>query len=557
MEVKGPETKSNFEAVFNESKQEVQNANSVKEVNYKPLDILYAPDLEDNEKFVLLKQWMNEFSDEIQSKYFAVKGHDDELHLRVVLYRCLNKLLREIIETKDKESQESYIKRVYNWFCKRRKKSKPDIRKELGLPGEKENVELKNYLTIESKKKLYEENKRTVHPEIPPHKDRLAIVDTKKIKAATEEVKQEKDIPSNLLPSLPLIEERQKANLLNKEKVNVEAQSTFMYYKPRYNNEQKMERLWYAKKNQNIREKRAGEEFSKSVAEWGYARSRFNENITRKHENKNYANNFFIRNFETKAVRPKTTIKGTKEPDYQEIYDGQSSGDDNEEVRPFTSKTYTKSVDQRRIKKTLPDLVDLSKCDMAEVNMTAAQRKAKLLAAKRKKKKAPKKVREVIPRATTAVNESGMGRVSYIRRMYGPLIGETNDSMESAANIFINGPKGINSLSIYNKNVKRPYTVGASMSTQLNAELPVTHQGNREEFRVNQMKEVNNIKKYLAKEEVPCNIIALQRAVLIPEDYAAIQMKPENFLQPGSRLIINPFAKKKKKKGKKKKGKRR
>eukprot|EP00826_Nyctotherus_ovalis_P014016 TRINITY_DN13867_c0_g3_i1.p1 TRINITY_DN13867_c0_g3~~TRINITY_DN13867_c0_g3_i1.p1 ORF type:complete len:564 (-),score=169.03 TRINITY_DN13867_c0_g3_i1:181-1872(-) len=563
MEVTGiaqtlPEAKSNFEAVFNESKQEVQNANRTANSDYKavPLEILHAPALDSNPQFSSLKEWMIEFNSEIQNKYFAAEAHDDELHLRVVLYRCLNKLFREIIVCRDKKIQEGYIKRVYNWFSKRREKSRPDMRRELGLPSNKENIEHKDYLTIESKQKLYEDKKRTVHPEIPPPKDRLGVVEVKTIKA--EEAKAEKEqAPSSLLPSLPLIQDNQKASLLDKEKTSVEAQSTFIYYKPRYNKEQQLERLWHARKNQSIQKKREGEELSKSVTEWGFARSRFNENIARKHENKNYANNFFIRNFETKAVRPKTTLKGTKEPDYKGIYNGESSGDENEEVRPFTSKTYVKSAERRRVRKPLPDLVDLSKCDINEVNMTAAQRKARLLAAKRKKKKAPKKVREVIPRVSTAVSESGKSRISYIRRMYGHLIGETNDSMDSAANIFVNGPKGINSLSIYNKDVKRPYTVSASMSMGLNADLPITHQGNREQFRVNQMKEVNTIKEYLAKEEVPCNITALQRAILMPEDYAGMQMKAESFLQPGSRLIVNPFAKKKKKKGKKKKGKRR
>ena len=555
-------SKSKFEATFDASKKEIENPQDVHiDPNYKPpkLEMKIIPPLEENVQFSSLKEWLEEFGAEVQTKYFIDDIRDDKLHLTIILHRSLSNLIREILNTHDKADQAEYITRVYDWFLKKRKREKTTIKKELGLPySEKENEEPKDYLTVEPKQ-LYEENRRTIYPEIPPPKDRLTDYNLKKVEIKAivpEEVtleNEKKETAANLLPSLPLIKDKSNIDASLDTTANIEAQSNFMYYKPRYTDEQKVERVWFAKKNQEIIQKRTSEEFSKSVSEWGFARSRFNENITRKYENKNYANNFFIRNFETKAIRPKTTDKVVNKTNYQEIYNEESSVDENEEVKPFTSKSFVKSVDHRRVRHKLPEIVDVSKCKAEEVNKSPVK-KVHRVVGKKKKKKA-KKVREPIPRIATALNESRKDRVNYIRKMYGHLIGETTDNMEGAANIFINGPKGINSLSIYNKDVKRPYTVNNSMA--VTTDLPITHQGEREQFRVNQMKEINTIKEYLAKEEVPCPIAALQRAILVPEDYPVLKMTAENFIQPGNRLIVNPFAKKKKKKGKKKKGKKR
>jgi len=521
------ELKGKFEEMFKESKREINEAHSGHiNINYKPqsFNIPITPELENNPLFSTLIEWMNEFQKEIHER--AAGQEAENIHLKMILYKCLNRLLRVIVLTKDSNTQEGYIRRVYNWFSKRKMKAKPRSRKELGISSAWQSTEPEKPPAMNENKTLYEEKRRTVHPEISPPKNRLLEYNTKELlltKIQEPYDQDKRETAATLLPTLSTLIEKPREH---KQSGNG---SHFLYYKPRYFEEQKMERLWLAKKNKNVAKKREEVEHKKAVAKWGLARSRFNENLLRKHENKNYANNFAVRKQETKAVRSKTVDK----VHYAKIYNEESS-DDEERV---AKKRYNKN------NKKPPEVIDTSQ-------------PTKSMAIEKKglgsKKKSLKVVKSIVPKVATIIADSGKKRVDYVRKMFGHLINEVNDNMESAANIFVNGPKGINSLSIYNKDVRRPYTVNSSMIVSNN--LPITHQGEREQFRMSQIKEINGIKKYLAKEEITCNATSLQRAILMPEDHSELRMTAENFLHPGSRLLVDPFAVVKKK-AKKKKGK--
>ena len=72
-------------------------------------------------------------------------------------------------------------------------------------------------------------------------------------------------------------------------------------------------------------------------------------------------------------------------------------------------------------------------------------------------------------------------------------------------------------------------------------------------YRLQQQQEVEKIKEHLAKNEIACSVLNLQRGILMPEesDFIPGQRK---YPSPLVGLMVNPFPKKKKKKkGKKRK----
>jgi len=584
MEVKGigqripkqdtiPKNVSNFEAVFDESKRKVAEPGTgpVQPVEKPPdlvLDLSKNPHLATNVQFVALQKWMEEFYNDLQARSLNSDVPEDGLHLKVVLYDSLKKLLREIVSTEDKVLQSSYLQRVHTWAAKRKERNEKKTRKELGVLSEKDIPQPKKYLVEQPSKKLYEEKMRTLHPEIPPPKERLADFHLKELKSekgeqkVDQKVEQTEQKAETILPVPPIIQNKFPEDSKAPTKtLGVGAKSNYMYYEPKDPEEYKMERMWLAKKNKAISDKRASEEFEKIVNEWGFAKSRLNENVMRKYENVNFGNNFSVRNSAVGGKRPKTTAAPMKkeENDYEKIYDESSSEEVEEDSQQIDSprKPQTAFNSKRPVSSIKPaEFIDLrNSVSTAATAAGNAIGKPTILPPPKtapmrpriapKPKPAPK----ILYNAATAISESDKMRVDYIRRMYGHLIGETKDNMDTAANIFVNGPKGVNSLSLYNKDVKRPYTANPIRQAR---DLPITHQGNREQFRINQIKEINNIKEHLAKDEIPCSIVSLQRAILVPEDYPAFRMTAQNFMQPGSRLIVNPFAKKKKKKGKKK-----
>ena len=529
--VPGKEAISNFEAVFKESKRKVEESTAVpsEDAYQSPeyrMDLSQIPHLANNAKFSALKKWLDEFYRELQAHNYTEELSEDELRLRIILYDCLKKLLKEIIDTQDRAIQIKCIDRVYIWFGKRRKRTTKALKKELGLLKEQKPVEPIKYLTLEANRQLFDEKKRTIYPEILPAKDRLQDFVIREVRYPDRKEKA---------PSLPAVREEVK------KEGGIEAEGNYIFYKAKKLEEQKAERLWFEKKNKEVEKKREKEEFETIVKNWGFAKSKFNENLTRKCENVNYANNFRVRTAETTARRSGTAITEAKE--YEEIYNEPSS--EEEEEDSYTKQAFT---ERSKYRGELPEIVDFRGTDFKLTNGVGIL-PPKTAPIKTKRNQPIKKPKELIPKATDLIPQSDKSHVDYIRKRYGSLIGEEHDNMDTAANIFVNGIKGTNSLSIYNKDVKRPYT--AHDPTSLRREVPLTHRDIRDKFRVHQLKEINSIKEYLATNEIPCSMATLRRAILVPEDCQQFQMTTQNFMAPGSRLMVNPFAKKKKKKKKK------
>ena len=523
-----------------------------------PLSSLFSSYLSENPMLIKLKQWMdayykemhkNEFSDNVDS----VTGQ----HLKVILYESLIKLLREIATTKDKALQVSYLQKVYNWFAKRERRQCASLRKEFGTaPTKTLSPHQTKALTEVPSKSLYEQRMRTLHPEIPPPKIRLEDYKRKalnksnlvnnakseainnaenvshKVNDTTTTVNKTMDstmiAATAILPPAPILKAASGVEWASKERkaAAIEAKSAFLYYDPQDPDEQKIERMWFAKKNKEIAEKRAAEELKEVIKKWGYAKARVNEELVRKHENVTYGNNFAVRDH-----RPMSKAKSANKTrvNYQEIYEKESSGEDEEEHSPYEESPV---IAKRKGAKT-PDITDL-RGSMPEL---------------------PKRACRHLPAVQKAIYEGDKHKVDYIRKMYGHLINATEDKMDTAANIFVNGPKGMKSLSIYNKDVER-VTPDGQKRRQLNRSVPATHACTRNMFRLQQVKEINRIKSFLAKEEIPCSALTLQRAILMPDDYPADMMVAGNFPKPGVRLLVNPFSiKKKGKKGGKKGGK--
>jgi hypothetical protein len=546
---------THFEEVFDASKKQLADAAATgkdQTVDPRPessIDTLRSPYLDNNPLFKDLKGWMEDFRLELGSNMEQLSEHKEpepipDYHLRVTLYDCLKKLLCEIVNTDDRNLQMNYLRRVYEWFAKRQEKKLRTGRKEVGLLQQSEFVEPRKYIEVVPNRQLYEEQRRTIHTEIPPPGERLNEFDHRELKSDRPTSAEESARPESsgqhklpaIVPAPPLVVPKVGEGFTQRErkKAAVTAKSNFLYYEPQLPEEQKMERMWVLKKNKDIADKRVAEEFQEVTSQWGRAKERVNENITRRQENLCYGNNFAVRDAARRAHRPQTSDCRKRPVDFKQVYEASSSEEEDvlSSPAPHAKQTQTQRQAQAQDQPRQPIVADLT----AERPTTTQP-----------------KTRKLLYNAATAIHESDKMKVDYVRRMYGHLIGESNLKMEPADNIFVTGPKGTKTLSLYNKDVQRPYTVSGGQRSA--RELPITHQGSREQFRTQQLKEIQKLKEHLAKAEIPCSMVTLQRALLIPEDYPTMRMTAQNFLQPGSRLIVNPFAKKKKKKKSKKGGK--
>jgi hypothetical protein len=562
MEVKGvgqrlprteaePKEASHFEEVFDESKkklEEGQGSRAELSVGVREalaeLDSLRSPYIDNNPLFTSLKEWMTGFRKELleNEDKLGDRGAVDtvpDYELRMTLYDCVKKLLREIVRTSDRTLQMNYLQRAYDWFLKRQKQRRQSTRHEISLPTDKlASTSPPKYMPEVPTRQLYEEKMRTLHPEIPPPRDRLARYKYKGLRADSEAAREttaatpEQAEPIQI-PSPPLIP--MKVGISGGEwaqrprkQAPITAKSTYLYYEPQHPEEQKMERMWVAKKNQDIAEKRTAEEQEQVVRQWGEAKGKLNESLLRKHENANYGTNFGVRRYRPERGRRLPRLLHQPDSAYKDMYDQNSSGAEEPDASPSNMSPLSKSVQKPRTRK-MPVVADLrtSTDSLGQLNKSFQD---------------PSRV----------IYEKDKHKVDYLRKMYGHLINATDDKMDSAANIFVSGPKGAKTLSLYNQYANRPYT-SVYRGRRPTHSVPATHSKSREEYRMQQMQEISRIKEHLAREDVPCSITALQRAVLIPEDYPAAQMTAQNFPRPGSRLLINPFAVKKKKKGKKSK----
>ena len=174
------------------------------------------------------------------------------------------------------------------------------------------------------------------------------------------------------------------------------------------------------------------------------------------------------------------------------------------------------------------------------------------------------KMNEVAEVSTQPVHK--MTKIETIRKLHGEIL-EGDESVDEPNNILDYDTNAV-TLSAYSKSGQlwnnrdhaRPHTAGYLpparniMTRGLSGQSrPVTAQ------RASQLDEINEVKKQLAKKNIPCSIDTLKYGLLMPEDLPTESLTYLSMPAPGAGLLVNPFtklAKKGKKKGKKgKKGK--
>eukprot|EP00826_Nyctotherus_ovalis_P047942 TRINITY_DN5597_c0_g2_i9.p1 TRINITY_DN5597_c0_g2~~TRINITY_DN5597_c0_g2_i9.p1 ORF type:complete len:460 (+),score=104.95 TRINITY_DN5597_c0_g2_i9:73-1452(+) len=440
-------------------------------------------------------------------KELETKG--DIGQLKTKLFDILRRLLRQIAFTKDEAEQLQYLNKVYLWFYKKRRMAKKSKVKSLNASFDV----VANHGVPPPGNPFKDNNRqeRTQHEGFSPSK-KLQKYDIKSIRLSidTTTLSTPKKPPSNISP--------------------VSVRSHFIYYKPRSIREQRIEQFWFSKKNALVGRKRNSQEFRQAVNAWGLAKSRFNENLLRKYENKNFGSRFFVRDSGINLGDKKKLVKnGVKEArvsqsvDYEELYREVSIASD-DEMPHYNSGRELFSIREHT---KLPEIIDLSKSIIEEANTKKhSSRVAR-----------HKKTTKSVPKAETAISEADKSHVDYIRKVYGPLINQAKLDVSVKESIFETGPKSVMSLSLYNRVARRPNSI-CEVPTR---GTPVTHSVDKARARISQMKEILNIKEHLARQSVECDMAALEKAILLPEDHPESPISPNSLVQPGSRLMVNPF----------------
>ncbi len=583
---------SKFEEVFDESRKQLFGSlrKSDPDSRLTPeVDQLHSPSLDKHPLFVTLKNWMSAFARELQGPADDPEAGEDH-RLKVALYGCLLKLLREIVITADRSTQLAYLQRVYDWFLRRNKsRTVPRVAVSAVVSPEGKQSSGQSPLSAAelSGTQLYQKRMRTYHPELKPPKDRLQGFRYKVVAKPRNDEGEEAKTPEAEDKVTSNKETKEPAGDINmartastefysspvspyrsgaaadrveemkseaKEPIPISFQSNFLFYRPKPTSEEHaMERIWFARKNKAVADKRIAEEEAGQVRAWGKAKARVNSDLVRKYENARYASNFERRRFFHSV--PKQQAKGRTKEDYKKAYDEPSSESEagESEIEPTThalsqhqsatdvstkyrlrqlrkvksqaenNKLATSPRKRRTILSLPPQIVDLRQS--AANSPSPSPRRLIVL----------RKSAAVSPDPRTAFADMGKRRVDEVRRLYGHLIGESDDRMDYAAASLVTS-----SLSPYNRRVKRPQSL--VRSTESLRAIPVTHACTRQQYRMQQFGEIERLKKYLAKEGVQHRVKSLERAILIPDDFPASMMVAENFPRPGSRLLVNPFA---------------
>lgn len=155
-----------------------------------------------------------------------------------------------------------------------------------------------------------------------------------------------------------------------------------------------------------------------------------------------------------------------------------------------------------------------------------------------------------------------LSKIANIRKLHEEIL-EGDESADEPNNILDYDPTAVTlsayskSGQIFNREVSRPHTAGYLpparniLSRGLSGQSrPVTAQ------RASQIDEVYEVKKHLAKKNIPCSIDTIKYGLLMPEDLPPESLTHLSLPIAGSGLLSNPFLKLGKKAGKgKKKGK--
>ena len=534
------EIDSKFEELFEESQNKLENERTRIEEDktfkiIEDLSDLKCPILENDPPFRELKQKLEIYISEMRNK--GPENMEDYKYMNT-LYDSLKQLLLQIIITHDKILQRNYLKRVYFWFSK---KLEARLKGPKPIPALSKSIEPIRHPTslivTLPPGILYQKKMRTLHKEIPPPRDRLIDKPRKNIDstAVTE------------LPHINLKKQKMETNL-NQGKPSqsfyttskpkdytdsnhIEGKSNFLYYKPStHYKEQGLEKQWLRKRNKDLQIKRVEDESNENRTIWSDAKSKLNENEVRKIENVSLGTNFEARNYNNKTF----LVNKEKILDFKRMYEEPldlPEEDDNFYDQENQSVIVARSV-QKELNISNPKIT-------VDVKEFASESK------------------DHFQETKDSIISSDKQRINNIRRLKGKLIYGDINSMREPDNIYLNPATRENSvaLSVFSHLLyKRPKAISENNKTNNLRDVPISHNLSRDTIKKMEIDEIANLKRFVAKNAIPCTGQSLKRAILSPEAYSKDFMKKENFPTAGSMLIKDPFkkSKKKKKKGKKK-----
>ena len=109
-------------------------------------------------------------------------------------------------------------------------------------------------------------------------------------------------------------------------------------------------------------------------------------------------------------------------------------------------------------------------------------------------------------------------RIDTLRRLKGKLINaQPLNKSDMIDNVFTSGSTGHMTLSLYERPrsicLPSPYGEVVANRSQMN----VSRHSDNEEHRMEQLREIGQLKAHLARDRVDCNVLTLERAILLPD----------------------------------------
>ena len=349
-------------------------------------------------------------------------------------------------------------------------------------------------------------------------------------------------------------------NKITDQLIPIEYRSNYAYYAPSGDiAELALEQRWRDNQNKRLMEKREHEELVNVMKEWSHAKSRLEEESVRKNESLAYGSRFEKRGFKLRVQS--ASIGAHPKITYSPIKSVKSS------KTTAKMKEEGESEDENQITKDLERALDYESDDEFQeapaqyLTLNQIDPKSIIFEDKKPKNFSPAtiidftniapvgmKTGEILPSIEKRLIEVEIGRlkVEKIRKMHASVLQHTgrhtDKSLLSDASFLaekINRPA---SLSIYD---------GVTQFTAYKPFSAIYDKINEKTIRREQITEISDVKKKLAKFRINVPIRVLANSLLPPDKIP--QEKLKALPDPGGALLRNPFFKEKKSKKKKKK----
>ena len=501
-----PAKSSQFEEILQESEQlissfntqeaEVPTLSSDLSSSLKSISSIYLDNLP---RFQELKKSLETYHLDLRRKTSQLHT-DKSAQWKQIIYSSLHRLLNECIFTNIRRLQLDYLNKVYDWFY-----SKIGVIKQPSKPNSAQTPAPTSASLIMNQE-----------PELNAQASQKRVQSSGSLRPHTANTMYTMHtLSSKLFDSRPTsavklpIQAFVGSGEPNGEIPEVDFENSFISCNPLGEEvEEKIEKRFKENRLKDLAEKRLRDEMRAKVESWTLARARKTEEFNRKFESNRVGSRF-----DNRAYSPS---------------------------RPHTaSETFIARGKIFDLQDPEPDLaLPLVKSEAKGVESLQAK--------------------------TQPAHK--MTKIETIRKLHGGIL-EGDESADEQDNILDHDLNAV-TLSAYsksgqlwnNRNCPRPHTAGylpparTIMSKGLNIQSrPVTAQ------RANQLDEINEVKKQLAKKNIPCSIDTLKHGLLMPEDLPSESLTYLSMPVSGASLLVNPFtklSKKGKKKGKKgKKGK--